>query len=263
MADLQIWLVFWPGFFLGILHTLLPCEDKTIFFFYAFGTSRDSKEVFKILTLYGLGLLLMNLIIGTLASVFGGLIFTRIDPNLNNALGAISIIITGVIMIIQVKRKAWNPHSQQKGEIKETFKQQDGKVRKRTSLLLGFLAGLPPCIFEVAIYLQAISFSGSAGIINGIAVVFFFGIGTWLGLFPLAAFGLIGPLARNKLSKRRSSSGKKEHGSSKAGSINALGDAKPPYIELISASILILLGIILLILALAGINIFTWPTPEV
>lgn len=263
MADLQIWLVFWPGFFLGILHTLLPCEDKTIFFFYTFGTSRDSKEVFKILVLYGLGLLLMNLAIGTMASVFGGLIFTRLDENVNNGLGAISVIIGGVVMLIQVKKKSFNPHSGQKGEIKQTFKQNNGKFRKRTALLLGLLAGIPPCIFEIAIYVQAISFSGSSGIINGIAVVFFFGIGTWLGLFPLAGFGLIGPLARNKISQKLTGENTDEETKLRIKKMNDINGKKVPYIEIVSAIVLITLGVILLSLSIAGINIFTWPTPEV
>lgn len=252
---LHIWLVFWPGFFLGILHTLLPCEDKAIFFFYTFGTSRDSKHAFRILMAYGFGLLCTNMIIGTIAS-FGGLIFGGLNEYVTNGFGAISIIISGIIMLFQNKSLRLMPHHQQGKEISESFKESNGQFSKKTAFLLGVLAGIPPCVFELAIYSQALTFSASSGILNGIFVVFFFGIGTWIGLFPLATFGLIGPAAKNYLARKKATDlshnleneykHKNNHGSLSK-------------IELISAILLIALGIVFLILAIMKINIFTWP----
>jgi sulfite exporter TauE/SafE len=256
IAALQIWLVFWPGFFLGILHTLLPCEDKAIFFFYTFGTSRDSKESFKILTAYGFGLLLSNLIIGTIAS-FGGMIFENLNEDVTNGFGAISVIISGVIMLFQNKSKRLIPHHQQGNEISETFKQRNGQFQKKTAFILGMVAGIPPCVFELAIYTQAFTFSASSGVINGIFVVFFFGIGTWIGLFPLAAFGMVGPVARNYL-KKRNDENKEQIDEETLKQVNN-NNGSVSKVQLISAFFLIGLGVILLILAISGINIFTWP----
>lgn len=252
---LHIWLVFWPGFFLGILHTLLPCEDKAIFFFYTFGTSRDSKHAFRILMAYGLGLLCTNMLIGTIAA-FGGLIFGGLNQYVTNGFGAISIIVSGIIMLFQNKSLRLRPHYKQGNEISESFKESNGHFRKKTAFLLGVLAGIPPCVFELAIYTQALTFSASSGILNGIFVVFFFGIGTWIGLFPLAAFGLIAPAAKNYLNR------KKTEGLSRASeteSENKKNNGNLSKIELISALSLIILGVIFLVLAIMQINIFTWP----
>ncbi len=252
---LHIWLVFWPGFFLGILHTLLPCEDKAIFFFYTFGTSRDSKHAFRILMAYGFGLLCTNMLIGTIAA-FGGLIFGGLNEYVTNGLGAISIIISGIIMLFQNKSFRLKPHHQQGNEISESFKESNGHFRKKTAFLLGVLAGIPPCVFELAIYTQAITFSASSGVLNGIFVVFFFGIGTWIGLFPLATFGLIAPAAKNYLSRKRDVEATETAENKMLIRKNKSSLSK---IEVISAILLIILGIIFLILAILQINIFTWP----
>ncbi|MHA1821133.1 MAG: urease accessory protein UreH domain-containing protein [Promethearchaeota archaeon] len=283
METLQIYLIFWPGFFWGILHTLMPCEDKTIFFFYTFGVSRDSKEAFKILNMYALGLLSMNMIIGTMASIFGGIIFAKFSPLFNNALGALSIIISGIYMFIQVIRKRFSPHSHQKDEIIETFNQRAGRFKKRTSFLLGILAGIPPCIFEISIYSSAVAYSASAGIINGIGLVLFYGLGTWLGFIPLMLFGLIGPFARNYLNNRQRKKNHQKSLNATAANISKYEDEIEPYyseeegntdsteqgidygkiIEIISSLTMVLIGIILFILALLGINIFKGLVPKV
>jgi sulfite exporter TauE/SafE len=236
-------LIFW-SFGIGILHTLMPCEDKAIFAFYTFGVSRDSKEAFKILTVYGLGLLCSNMGIGSIISVFGNIIFGGLNQLFLNGLAAGSVLISGGVMLVQVFLRSPNhsflklirPHYQQKEEIAETIqqsKEKEGRFRKRTAFLLGILAGIPPCIFESAIYSMAAVSSG----LYGMVIVLFFGIGTWIGMFPLAAFGLIGSYTRKKEKPNNKSFSK---------------------VELVSALTLISLGIILLLFVIAGIDIFHW-----
>jgi ABC-type nickel/cobalt efflux system permease component RcnA len=52
--------------------------------------------------------------------------------------------------------------------------------------LLGIVTGLPPCPFELGAYVSALGIS-STGILNGISFVFFFSIGTIIGLFVLTS----------------------------------------------------------------------------
>lgn len=250
MAPLDLLLIFIPGFSVGILHTLLPCEDKTIFTFYTLGVSRDTKETFRILAVYSLGLMLTNLIIGSILAYIGTVVNTILlgNEHIFNSLGASSIIISGIYLFVQVLRRKHNPHSKQEGEITETFQQREGRFRKRSSFFLGILAGLPPCVFETYIYLQAISFSVSSGFINGVAVVFFFNIGSLLGLIPLSMFGIIGSYARKRLEQK---SDKKKDKSGRLQTVSI--------IELISSMILVIIGTVLLILALLGINVFKLP----
>jgi sulfite exporter TauE/SafE len=196
------------------------------------------------------------MIIGTIAS-FGGMIFENLNEDITNGFGAISVIISGIIMLFSNKSKLLKPHYQQGNEISESFNHRNGQFRKRTAFILGMVAGIPPCVFEMAIYTQALTFSASSGVINGIAVVFFFGIGTWIGLFPLAAFGLVGPVARNYLNKRNIDH-QGERDSEVLQQVKK-GNGTLSKVEIISAFMLIGLGIVFLLLAIAGINIFTWP----
>ncbi len=183
--------VLWTGFFLGILHTIMPCEDKFIFCFYAFGVSRDWKQAFRIVNFYGFGLFLTNFIIGAIVSYISSILGLTLLDNLNtyliNAFSGIILIFSGLIMMYQIRKKKYWPHSEQLQELIENLPTL--RSRKRTSFLLGILAGIPPCIFEIAIYTHASILSIEYGWGNGVWTVFFFGIGTWLGLIPLALIG--------------------------------------------------------------------------
>ena len=59
----EYFIIFIPAFVLGILHTVIPCEDKAIFCFWSFGISKNPKISVLILVLYGLGLMSANMVI--------------------------------------------------------------------------------------------------------------------------------------------------------------------------------------------------------
>ncbi|MFX1304509.1 MAG: sulfite exporter TauE/SafE family protein [Promethearchaeota archaeon] len=181
-------LIFAPAFTLGILHTLIPCEDKAIFFFWSFGISKTPKKSMFILMLYGLGLISSNMIIaiGTvLISFIPQILIPGIIPESYtiNFFGALSSMFAGFILLFFITRKGYFPHSKHKDEI---F--QFNWEKKKTPYLFGILAGFAPCIFEFIIYSQCLAFSlrGGLGFIDGIFTVFYFSLGTFIGLFPLA-----------------------------------------------------------------------------
>lgn len=181
-------LIFAPAFTLGILHTLIPCEDKAIFFFWSFGISKTPKKSVFILMLYGLGLMSSNLMIA-----FGAILISFIPqfliPGITlevytiNFFGAVSSMFAGFILLFFITRKGYMPHSKGKDEI---F--QFNWEKKKTPYLFGILAGFAPCIFEFIIYSQCLAFSlsGGFGFVDGIFTVFYFSLGTFIGLFPLA-----------------------------------------------------------------------------
>lgn len=279
------------GILLGILHTIMPCEDKFIFCFYAFGVAKDGKQAIRILNFYGLGLLIMNLIIGTtlsyIAAIFGH-VFTENLRNLWIYIGSLSMILSGIIMLIQLKRRKYWPHSEQLLELTDNLPRL--KKRKRTSFLLGMLAGIPPCVFEIAVYSIAIAVGGRYGWGNGTWITFFFGIGTWIGLYPLAIFGTMGGKLSQMLKttsfrrlKARLSRKAAVTSSSKSNK-NAIKNQDPeedyenkqiqpevaeevkhpkPFVEFFSGAFLILLGMIILILSLLDIDlVFMKEPPE-
>jgi sulfite exporter TauE/SafE/preprotein translocase subunit Sss1 len=282
VTEIHFILVFWTGIFLGILHTIMPCEDKAIFCFYAFGVSRDWKQAFRIVNFYGAGLFLMNLIIGAIISYLGAAAGVLLSPYINpftwNKIAAGTLILSGIIMIIQLSRKIYFPHTDQMQELGESL--HTLKSRKRTAFLLGLLAGIPPCLFELAIYLQAINISIVYGWGNGTLSVFFFGIGTWVGLYPLALLGTASGRLSNYIQKnimentnsnsfivrrlglnpqvlnKSKSNSKEETPQEKEKNLRRSKWKEFLTIEMFSALALILLGLIFMILAILKITIF-------
>ncbi|MHA2390836.1 MAG: urease accessory protein UreH domain-containing protein [Promethearchaeota archaeon] len=180
--------VFAPAFTLGILHTLIPCEDKAIFFFWSFGISKTPKKSVFILMLYGLGLMSSNLLIAivtVIISLIPQVFFPFIVPDTFtiNFFGAITSMFAGIVLMFFISRRGYIPHSKHKDDI---F--QFDWEKKKTPYLFGILAGFAPCIFELFIYTQCLTYSlsGGLGFIDGIFIVFYFSVGTYIGLFPLA-----------------------------------------------------------------------------
>ncbi len=183
-----LFLVFTPAFLLGILHTLIPCEDKAIFFFWSFGISKTPQRSIFILVLYGLGLMSSNLIIATITisiTLIPKIFVPDIIPDVYtiNFFGAVTSMFAGFILLFFIMRRDYIPHSKHKDEI---F--QFDWEKKKTPYLFGILAGFAPCIFELIIYSQILQYSLSAdfGFIDGFFIVFYFSLGTFIGLFPLA-----------------------------------------------------------------------------
>ena len=182
-------LVFVPAFTLGILHTLIPCEDKAIFFLWSFGISKTQKRSIFILVLYGLGLVSSNMLIATgtiVISFIPQFFFPNIipeEPYSINFFGAVTSMFAGLILLFFIIRKGYMPHSKHRDEIHK-FDWE----KKKTPYLFGILAGFAPCIFELLIYTWCLQWSlqGGLGFIDGLFTVFYFSIGTFIGLFPLA-----------------------------------------------------------------------------
>lgn len=181
--------VFVPAFTLGFLHTIIPCEDKAIFIFWSLGISKTPQKSILILILYGLGLMSANLIIaiGTvLVSFIPQIFLPQIipkEPYVINFFGALISMFAGIILLFFITRKGYVPHSKQKDEIA-----QFNWEKKKTPYLFGIVAGFPPCIFELIIYTSCFQWSlqGGFGFVDGIFTVFYFSLGTFIGLFPLA-----------------------------------------------------------------------------
>lgn len=259
----------------------MPCEDKFIFCFYAFGVARDWKQAMRIVNYYGFGLFTMNFIIGGSLAGFGAILGTAITPNrfVWNAISSFSLIISGIVMLLQIKRKKYWPHGDQLQDLTESLSTL--RKRKRTAFLLGLLAGIPPCIFEIAVYLHAVTFSVQYGWGIGVWTIAFFGIGTWLGLYPLAFLGTMsGSISKalqdsrlqkiqaklnfNQLRKKFS-----RGGSEKVPEINSPSESDSEIIfspapskiriyskiEIFSAWALIIFGVLYFILAVLGIDI--------
>jgi len=179
-------IILMPAFFYGILHTAIPCEDKAIFFFWSLGIAKTPKKSIFILALYGLGLISANMIIASI-TVF----ITQVprfvfpayepDPYIVNFFGAFTSMFAGIFLLFFITRRDYMPHSKYSKDIPSL----DWELKK-TPYFFGILAGFAPCIFELIIYSWSFQFSLGHGFIEGLLVVFYFSLGTFVGLFPLA-----------------------------------------------------------------------------
>jgi len=228
-------IIFVPAFTLGFLHTAIPCEDKAIFFFWSFGISKSPQKSVLILMLYGLGLMTSNLIIAGITigiSFIPQIFIPHIIPNdfTINFFGALTSMFAGIILLFYITRRKYVPHSRRRDEIL----QLDWE-KKKTPYFFGVLAGFAPCIFELLIYSQCLQYSLSGIFIDGIFIVFYFSLGTFVGLFPLA-------LAK--------------HGTSQ---IRKTREFQPKRILIAMIIIIIVFNLIIMILSFLRIRIF----PEV
>ncbi len=178
--------VFVPAFTLGFLHTAIPCEDKAIFFFWSLGISKTPFKSILILVLYGLGLISSNLVIAFITVSFS-FIPQIFIPGFNpdrfaiNFFGAIVSIFASILLLLFIMRRKYMPHSKYREGLVEL-----NWEKKKTPYLFGILAGFAPCIFELIIYSQCLTYSLSGFFVDGIFLVFYFSLGTFVGLFPLA-----------------------------------------------------------------------------
>jgi len=182
----EYFIIFLPSFVLGILHTLIPCEDKAIFFFWSFGIAKTPRKSMIILVLYGVGLITSNMIIAFITiviSIVPRIIFPGFvpDPYLVNFFGAFTSMIAGFVLLFVIIKYGYMPHSKY-GKHITTLDWE----RNKTPYFFGILVGFAPCIFELIIYTWCLQFSLGYGFLEGFLVVLYFSLGTFVGLFPLA-----------------------------------------------------------------------------
>ncbi|MHA1344085.1 MAG: urease accessory protein UreH domain-containing protein [Promethearchaeota archaeon] len=182
----QYFIIFLPAFLLGMLHTAIPCEDKAIFCFWSSGISKTPKNSVFILIIYGLGLICANLIFASitiLISFIPRFLGFVPDPYAINFFGAFSSTFAAIILLFLITRRDYAPHT--KSRYHENFLQFNWE-KKRTPFLFGIITGFTPCIFELIIYSQCLQYSLSYGFGQAFLLVFYFSLGTFVGLFPLA-----------------------------------------------------------------------------
>lgn len=184
----EYYLIFLPAFLLGLLHTAMPCEDKAIFCFWSFGVAKERRKSLLVLILYGLGLMSANLAIAGIMILISLIPLILIpgfasDPYAITFFGAFSSTFVAIFFLFFVTRKDYFPHSRFNADKWEQINWE----KRRTPYIFGTLAGFPPCLFELFIYSQCLIISLSYGFLEAFFTVFYFSLGTFVGLFFLAA----------------------------------------------------------------------------
>jgi sulfite exporter TauE/SafE len=165
------------AFVLGLAHTLEPCEDKAVVSLFVMWSSRRLREAIYLVTLYGLGMTVIDTLLGSICSYLGVSLLKEHGALLRTIAGAITFIF-GLLMMIGSEQVHLGHHH---GEtLLERI--EAGSIGMPGVFALGLVRGLPPCPIELAVLTWAASI-GQAW--RGTLLVFVFGLGTTIGLIPL------------------------------------------------------------------------------
>jgi len=168
------------AFAIGLAHTLEPCEDKAVVSLYALWGSERWREGLILVTLYGLGMTLIDTLLGFLSSFMGEFILKKYDWLFKATAGAITMMF-GFFMIKGFSIVHVLHHHDGAGKSFPMYKNE----KMLSSLFFGLVRGLPPCPIEIAILSWA---AGIGNVLLGTLAVFIFGLGTTIGLIPLGFF---------------------------------------------------------------------------
>lgn len=180
------------AFTLGLAHTLEPCEDKAVVSLFVMWASRRLREAIYLVTLYGLGMTMVDTVLGFICSYLGVSLLKEHGALLETIAGAITFAF-GLLMFIGSERVHLGHHHG--GASLEHVRV--GSLGAPSVFALGLVRGLPPCPIELAVLTWAASIGQMW---RGTLLVFVFGLGTTLGLIPLGLVmgGLAGAVKKTR-----------------------------------------------------------------
>jgi sulfite exporter TauE/SafE len=179
------------AFIIGLAHTLEPCEDKAVVSLFVFWATKKLLHAIGLVVLYGLGMALVDTIMGFILSYIGVTWLGTLKTPLELTAGVITLVF-GIFMLTGRELAHVGHHHG------EAASDTNSKLTRWYTILgLGMVRGLPPCPIEVAILIWAASLGN---IWLGTATVFVFGLGTTIGLIPL---GLVMGSLTSVISKTR------------------------------------------------------------
>lgn len=165
------------AFVLGLAHTLEPCEDKAVVSLFVMWSSRRLREAIYLVILYGLGMTIIDTILGFICAYLG-VSLLREHGALLRVIAGVMTFTFGLLMLIGSEHAHLGHHH---GETSPE-RMRAGNLGASSIFALGLLRGLPPCPIELAV----LTWAASVGQIwRGTLMVFVFGLGTTIGLIPL------------------------------------------------------------------------------
>jgi len=180
------------AFVLGLAHTLEPCEDKAVVSLFVMWSSRRLREAIYLVILYGLGMTVIDTVLGFICAYLGVSLLREHGVLLRAIAGAMTFVF-GLLMIIGGERGHLGHHH---GET-SLERTKAGNPGSTSIFALGLVRGLPPCPVELAV----LAWAASVGQVwRGTLMVFVFGLGTTMGLIPLGLVmgGLAGVVKKTR-----------------------------------------------------------------
>lgn len=166
------------AFLVGLAHVFQPCEDKAIVAVFVMGTARRVATAVPLVVLYGLGITLVNTMLGLVFSLAGSALVERYDLPLKLAAGAVTIFF-GLYMLSRFRHLHLG-HGHEEPQLLESNPKTPSAIHM---LAFGLVRGLALCPVELAVLAWALS---TGDVLRGTLILLMFGLGTTVSLVPVA-----------------------------------------------------------------------------
>lgn len=166
------------AFFVGLAHVFQPCEDKAIVAAFVMGTSKRVARAIPAVVLYGLGITVGNTFLGFIFSYAGIALIRTYDTALKIVAGLVTIAF-GLYMLSRFGHLHVGQHEEE-AELVRAEPTPPGAIHM---VGLGLVRGMALCPIELAVLTWALS---TGDVMRGTLMLLLFGLGTTVGLVPVA-----------------------------------------------------------------------------
>jgi cytochrome c-type biogenesis protein len=166
------------AFLVGLAHVFQPCEDKAIVAAYVMGASERISTAVPVVVVFGLGITVVNTLLGFIFSYAGIALIERYDTPLKVAAGVMTIAF-GFYML----SRCGHLHLGQREEGVESVRSDPARLGGIQMLGLGMVRGMALCPVELAVLTWALS---TGNVARGTLMLLLFGLGTTVSLVPVA-----------------------------------------------------------------------------
>jgi cytochrome c biogenesis protein CcdA len=173
------------AFFVGLAHVFQPCEDKAIVAAFVMGASKRMARAIPAVILYGLGITVVNTLLGFVFSYAGVALIEEYETLLKVIAGVVTIAF-GLYMLSRFGHLHVGQHEGE-ADLGRAEARPPGAVHM---VGVGLVRGMALCPVELAVLTWALS---TGDVMRGTLMLLLFGLGTTVSLVPVAV--VIGGLA--------------------------------------------------------------------
>jgi len=181
------------AFLVGLGHTFQPCEDKAIVAAFVAWATKRFLDALPLVIVYGLGITLVNTLLGFIFSYAGVALFEQYDLPLKIVAGVVTILF-GLYMFSRLGHFHLHLMEHENDHLAGV---NPTAPSLWSMLAFGLTRGVALCPVELAILTWALS---SGDVVQGTLMLFVFGLGTTIGLVPVALImgGIAGALQKTR-----------------------------------------------------------------
>ena len=166
------------AFLVGLAHVFQPCEGKAIVAAFVVWATRKVASAVPLVILYGLGITVVNTCLGFIFSYAGSALIEKHETPLKVIAGMVTIAF-GLYMLSRFAHFHLGHHEEEPALVKANPEAPS----PMHMLGFGLVRGMALCPVELAVLAWALS---TGDVVRGTLMLLLFGLGTTIGLVPVA-----------------------------------------------------------------------------